>query len=365
MISKGAMPDFLIEEMMDRQMIKYADRGSINPASLDLRTTDEILRVENLVLPHKGEKVSQILSFDYVRARRHSISSPLEVGGAYCIRLNEMLDFRESALYGYANPKSTTGRNDVHVRLLANGISRYDTVDAGYNGDLWVLVIPKSFPVIYQEGEELIQLRLFNADTRLRGKELIDFIETENPLGRDGVLPMGDIARDFDGSILLTLDLSQEVLGWECAGCNKVADFSQGKKSLGPQGFFRRIEKNGEHVHLRRGCFYILSTYENVCVPPDYACEMRPMDERAGDFRSHYAGFIDPGWGFGKEGERLGRQLTLEVRPFEDLVIRHRQPIAKIRFERMAHLPKIHYDEKVGSNYKKQDGPTLSKFFKV
>jgi len=275
------------------------------------------------------------------------------------------LDFRNSPIYGYVNPKSTTGRNDVHARLLVDNLSRYDTIDPEYHGELWAVVIPKSFPVIYGEGQELIQLRFFNKDIRLRGQDLISFMKEEKPIIRDGVLSESEIVRDFDGSILLTLDLSQEVIGWECLDCNKVADFSKGKKALDPNSFFRKIEKDGDCVFLKKGGFYILSTYEKVCVSPNYACEMRPMDERAGEYRSHYAGFIDPGWGFGKNGERLGRQLTLEVRPFENLVVRHRQPFAKIRFERMAHLPKVHYDEKAGSNYTEQVGPTLSKFFKV
>jgi dCTP deaminase len=116
-------------------------------------------------------------------------------------------------------------------------------------------------------------------------------------------------------------------------------------------------------VYLKKGAFYILSTNEAVRVPPELACEMVPMDERSGEFRSHYAGFIDPGWGWGEKGEGKGRPLTLEVRPFEDLIVRHGQPIAKIKFERVNEVPVAAYDS-MGSNYIKQSGPKLAKHFK-
>ncbi len=99
-------------------------------------------------------------------------------------------------------------------------------------------------------------------------------------------------------------------------------------------------------------------------MPPDLVCEMVPMDERSGEFRSHYAGFIDPGWGWGKKGEGRGRPLTLEVRPFEDIIVRHRQPIGKICFEKMAETPAVAYDA-LSSNYLVQSGPKLAKHFKV
>ncbi|MCD5381381.1 MAG: 2'-deoxycytidine 5'-triphosphate deaminase, partial [Candidatus Pacebacteria bacterium] len=126
--------------------------------------------------------------------------------------------------------------------------------------------------------------------------------------------------------------------------------------------FFKKICIEDGALRLERDKFYILSAAERVRIPADLASEMVPMDERSGDFRSHYAGFLDPGWGCGAEGEGEGRPFTLEVRPFEDLVVRSGQPIAKIRFEKMIETPDFHYDTKQ-SNYLVQSGPKLSKHF--
>ena len=168
--------------------------------------------------------------------------------------------------------------------------------------------------------------------------------------------------RDNDNSIILTLDLADENLGFEGIRSDDVLDLSK-VNFYERNKFFKPIKKKGDYVYLKKGSFYILSTHEAVRVPPDLACEMVSMDERSGEFRSHYAGFIDPGWGWGKGGEGKGRPFTLEVRPFEDIIVRQGQPIAKIRFERMAETPEIIYDS-MPSNYIKQSGPRLAKHFK-
>ena len=126
---------------------------------------------------------------------------------------------------------------------------------------------------------------------------------------------------------------------------------------------FEPVKIEDGALRLKRDKFYILSGAERVRIPPTLASEMVPMDERSGDFRSHYAGFLDPGWGWGQDGEGKGRPFTLEVRPFEDLVVRPGQPIAKIRFERMSEEPHFHYDTKA-SNYLTQMGPKLGKQFR-
>ena len=172
--------------------------------------------------------------------------------------------------------------------------------------------------------------------------------------------------KDNDGSVIQTLDLAGkegDVVGYVGIKSDKVLDL--GKINFYDfKDFFEPIKKQGDFIYLKKDEFYILSTREAVRVPPELACEMVSMDDRSGEFRSHYAGFIDPGWGWGKTGEEQGRPLTLEVRPFEDIIVRDNQPIAKIKFERMSAVPEIVYDG-IPSNYSKQSGPKLGKNFKV
>lgn len=171
------------------------------------------------------------------------------------------------------------------------------------------------------------------------------------------------VTNDQDGAVVLTALVEDGLCGYECiAGPDDVIDVANIAQYDSSQ-FFRPLTIERGALRLKRDRFYILSGAEAVRIPPTLASEMVPMDERSGDFRSHYAGFLDPGWGYGKDGEGKGRPFTLEVRPFEDLVIRAGQPIAKIRFERMAEIPDFHYDTKQ-SNYLIQSGPKLGKQFK-
>ena len=360
---EGALPDHRILEMLEAGFIKGADVENINSASLDLTVSGEIYRLEyGLFQPKPGEDITDCLN----RAgfTPHSLEYPLERGVTYLARLNESLALPDS-VYGYCNPKSSIGRNDVHVRVLVDGVPRYDAATpAGCYGGMWAAICPKSFPVRLASGGALSQIRFFTANTRF------DELDLQIHLRRDKLLwhndnPLFDddlMIKDGDGSIILTLALDEKIIGYECRGSNRVMDFSK-RRHYRSDDFFTLLQKNGSPLYLKKDCFYILSTREAVRVPPHCACEMVPMDERAGEFRSHYAGFIDPGWGWGENGEGHGRLITLEVRPFEDMTVCDNQPIAKIRFEKMMALPDAHYDQLDKSNYTAQAGPRLSKHF--
>lgn len=361
----GALPDRLLHQMIDSGFINGSSSNHVGPASFDLCVSNEMYRVNGMFQPRIGETIRHLLT--RLDSQRHKLGMPFEREVVYLVRLNESLKLPHG-VYGYCNPKSSTGRHDVHIRVLADGVPRYDAVTpSGFVGELWAVIIARSYPVIISSGEPLSQLRLFNADTRLSEEE-IEIAFTKHGLLHtlDGEsISYNDVKiRDNDGSIILTLDLKSEIAGYKCSGEQRILDFSKGKNTHDSESFFEQIKVCGDHVRLRRGEFYILSTAEAVRVPPTLACEMVPMDERSGEFRSHYAGFIDPGWGYGKEGDGKGRPLTLEVRPFEDLVMFDKHPIAKIKFERMSEVPDKHYDSKAVSNYCTQDGPKLAKHFK-
>lgn len=361
---KGALPHQTIVKMINAGFISGAQEKNVRPASLDVSLSSEIYKVEGIFQPRVGETVREVLK--KIKKEKFSLDKPLVRDQMYIARLKETLDLPKS-VYAFCNPKSTSGRVDVHVRLIADGVPRYDAVTpAGFKGELWVAIMPKSFPVKMYEGISLNQLRFFNTDTRLNE------LETELAMRQYDLIWNARKPRSFkyeelkirdgDGSIILTLDLEGEVLGYEGVISNEVLDLSK-ISHYDAKKFFKPVKMKNGHLYLKKGSFYILSTNEAVRVPPELACEMVSMDERSGEFRSHYAGFIDPGWGWGEKGEGQGRQLTLEVRPFEDLIVRHNQPIAKIKFERLTEIPELVYDA-TNSNYVKQVGPKLAKHFK-
>lgn len=362
---RGAIPYQTIHEMIKAGFIEGAAKPNVRPASLDLSVSDEAYIVDGIFQPRCGETVRQVLA--QVVKKTHSLSKPLQTGEMYIVRLNEKMEL-PSSVYGFCNPKSTSGRNDVHVRVIADGVPRYDALTpSGWRGELWMSIIPKTFPIKLSPGQTLAQLRLFNSDTRLDELELEIALKEHRLIWdqeKGAPLMYEDIkVRDNDHSIILTLDLRGDIVGYEGVATTDAIDLSK-VGHFDPKKFFKPVYAKKGYVNLKKNKFYILSTLEAVRVPPSLACEMVSMDERSGEFRSHYAGFIDPGWGWGKKGEGKGRPLTLEVRPFEDLMIRHGQPIAKIRFERVAELPGLFYDA-TSSNYIQQSGPKLSKYFKA
>lgn len=360
----GALPSQELQQLITTGVIQGAHKEHISPASLDLTLSDEIYEISGLLLPRVGENIRDLLPI--MDAQPHDIATPLLCNKMYVARLNESLELPQE-IYGYCNPKSSTGRLDMHVRVLADGVPRFDSVTPrGFAGELWVAVHPNSFSVQVHQGSPLTQLRLFSGDTRMSEQDfkvaleefdLVWHATEDRPLAYEELL-----TNDQDGSLILTALITSDICGYECiASPEQVLDIHK-VQGYEAEDFFKPIYATDGVLRLKRDKFYILSGAERVRIPPTLSSEMAPMDERSGDFRSHYAGFLDPGWGWGVSGEGKGRPFTLEVRPFEDLVVRAQQPIAKIRFEKMAEEPEIHYDTKQ-SNYLVQDGPKLGKQF--
>lgn len=361
----GTMPSQIIREMVVAGFIKGVREENIRVASLDLSISEELYRVEGVFLPRCKERVRETPK--HIGATRHDMINPLECGVTYLARLQETLTLPEQ-VYGYCNPKSSTGRNDIHVRVMADGVSRYDAAaPAGYSGELWLVIEPRSFPVKLSPGHTLSQMRFFNHDTRFDELELEIAFERYKLLWHENLsLSYGDVGiRDGDGGLILTVNLGGKFAGYECRGLNKVMDFDA-RDAYRPEEFFNLLPVSDGKVNLKSGSFYILQTREAIRVPPHFSCEVVPMDERSGEFRSHYAGFFDPGWGWGENGEGKGRCAVLELRPFSNMVLRDNQPVAKFRFERMVELPEISYDMLADSSYKNQNGalPRLSRHFK-
>ena len=361
---EGALPAQKLREYVKNGTFKDVDEKNISPASIDVTVSDEWYRVDGVFLPKTGETIPALI--EKMHDHRHAVEEPLERGVVYVVRIKESFTL-PSHIYAYCNPKSSTGRHDMHVRIVKDGIARYDTVPAGSSGDLWAIIVPRSYPVLLRPGFPISQVRFFNKDTRFKEADL-DLEWNRKPLAfhlsGERYSYESFKMKDSDGSLLLTLDLSQDIVGYECRGSNSVVNLSAPNGTLESASHFIPIKKSGDSILLRKDSFYILSTKEALRVPPHLASEMVDMDSRTGEFRTHYAGFFDPGWGCGSDGEGKGRPITLEVRTFEDVVVSHGQPIGKVRFEKMAETPEVHYDQK-NSNYLVQSGPKLAKQFKT
>jgi len=331
----------------------------LNPASLDLPCSAECYRLERTFHVNKGEKVRSKIRG--AGGTPYDLKNPLEVGVLYLIRIDGKFRMPPS-VYAYANPKSSTGRIFLLTRVIADGVEMYDAlIGPGWKGEVWVLVRPETFPVIVRPGIALSQIRLFD------GKSFLDKLALEMALEAPGLFftPSGKQLRHGDGvryhgdSFLLTIGLPRGVAGWECVRATEVLDLGN-TNFYRPENFFRPVHVRGGKLDFVRGGHYILTTFEHLRIPPDCAAELRAIDPRFGEFRSHSAGFFDPGWGTLSRGQ----PITLEITAFEDMTVEHGQIIARVRYERMKEAPAVLYGD-AKSNYTRQlKGAKLSKHFK-
>lgn len=334
--------------------------GLIQPASLDLRLAAEGFRMPGSVLPAPGERVRDLAAS--LALERLDLSQPTCLGRnqVYWVRLAETFAL-PAHLEAYANGKSSTGRIDLATRVLTDGSPRYDRIPAGYHGELWIELIPRSFPIIAQAGVALNQAIVFH-DRQVLGVRALAERHARTPLlftadGRPA--PASSL---FDGRAVMGADLERAVVGWVAKRTHRplvLANLAQHRA----QDFFEPVARpEAGLLFLEQDRFYILATSERVAVPADLACEMVPYDPTAGDFRAHYAGFFDPGWGV-HDGVTTGAVAVLEVRPHQDdLILRHGQPICSMAYE-VLQAPCRQLYGTCGNTYARQDGPRLSKHF--
>ncbi len=337
--------------------VKDVDERYLNPASIDLPLSDEAYRLEEVFLPPPGCMVRSMLS--RVGATQHDLGKPLEVGVPYLIKVAGHWELPKIT-YGYVNPKSSAGRVFGLFRTVADGVAMYDALTpAGWKGELWVLARADAFPLLVSPGLAVSQLRLFD------GPNFLGPLDSDFAIRRHGLLfgkdkkRLTDLRRHQDSFFL---SLATELGGWECRGTNKILDMSK-VAAYDSGDFFEPLKPVNGTLKLRKGSFYLLSTHERVMVPPTLSAELRAMDPRFGEFRSHSAGYIDPGWGWGTDGSVCGRPITLELTLFEDREVRVGENIARVRYEWMKEAPELLYDQSA-SNYTEQEGVALAKFFK-
>jgi len=361
--STGILPsqeiEYLIRASREIVAIEPIQGEQIQPASLDLRLGSVAYRVRASFLPGRNARVMDRLADLEMHKMDISEGAVLERGCVYIVPLLEALALkkRTSAM---GNPKSSTGRLDVFTRLITDYGTEFDRVREGYNGPLYAEVSPRTFSVLVRKGSRLNQIRIRRGnpptgdDTLRRLQEehrLVDSITAEEI--RDGVPVSMDLVGDRSGG----------VIGYKAKSHAGLIDVDR-VRHYDVHDFWEPVpapRKGG--LVLDPTDFYILASRESVRVPPMLAAEMVAYDTLVGEFRVHYAGFFDPGFGDPQAGGQ-GSRAVLEVRSFEmPFVIEHGQVVGRLVYERLTAPPAKLYGAGLKSSYQRQ-GIALSKHFK-
>jgi dCTP deaminase len=353
----GILPAQDIEAMIsDRSIVGVPEPISldqIQPASLDLRLGTQAFRVRASFLPGPTASVMERVTKLGGAPIDLSAGAVLEKGVVYVAKLMEHVNLG-SEIEGTANPKSSTGRLDVLTRLITDEATAFDRIAAGHKGPLYVEVAPLTFSIVVRKGSRLNQVRLSR--------------------GKRPMAPIVKIQRDYDegrlvrvdgqrlplrqGLVPVTVDLvgqgPSSVIGYKAKHGTNTIDVDR-INHYDPREYWEKIVSNGGQLSLDPDSFYILATREEVGIPPRYAAEMIPFDPNSGEFRIHYAGFFDPGFGW-SDGVAQGSRAVLAGRahgvPF---ILEHGQHVGWLRYsEILGGRPDRMYGEGLRSNYQGQ-----------
>ena len=335
----------------------------IQPASIDLRLGDHAWRVQASFLPGPDATVEEkVRAFEMHRVDLTD-GAVLEKGCVYIVPLMESLDLPED-ISAFANPKSSTGRLDIFTRVISDQGTRFDLIRPGYKGLLYAEVSPKTFSIAVRTGSRLTQLRLRRGRSEVSPEDLLQLHQETRLV--DTAVDAAEIAEHR--SLSLRLDLagsgSDGIVGWRARHHAGIVDVDR-PNHYDPTDFWEPVAARNGGIILNPDDFYILATREAVTVPPDYAAEMVAYDTLVGEFRVHYAGFFDPGFGWDPDDASIGSRGVLEVRSHDvPFLLEHEQVIGRLRYERLTARPEKIYGSGIGSHYQGQ-GLKLAKQFKT
>lgn len=353
----GVLPDSGIRALIQSGAIT-ADPAiipeQIQPASLDLRLGDVAYRLRASFLAGRGQRVMDRLADVQMHQMDLTGGAVLERGCVYLVPLIERLSL-PGGLTAVANAKSSTGRLDLLTRLVADGGTEFDRLPEGYDGPLYAEICPRSFSVLVRPGMRLNQLRLRQGQAVLSDDQLRDLNAREPLVGGQALI---------DNGLGFSVDLKPDrgdLVGYRARPHSGVIDLDR-IGAYDARDFWDELRADRGRLILDPGAFYILVSRESVAIPADYAAEMAPYLAMVGEFRVHYAGFFDPGFGIGETG--AGARGVLEVRCHEaPFVLEHGQVVGRLVYERMAARPDRLYGAGIKSNYQGQ-GLKLAKQFR-
>lgn len=357
-MKSGVLADHQIRQMITEGGISASSpilNEQIQPASLDLRLGEKAYRVRASFLPGKDATVADRLSELTMHELSLTGGAVLEKGCVYVIPLMEQLNLPEG-MTAAASAKSSIGRVDLMTRVITDQGIEFDRVPEGYDGPLYAELCPQSFSVVAQPGQLLNQIIFRQGKTILSDDELRDVharspIVSGEPVISDGLGFSVDL-KPADG----------DLVGYRAKRHTGVVDLSK-LAHYDPSEYWEEVRTTEGRIILDPGAFYILVSREAIAIPPDCAAEMAPYLAMVGEFRVHYAGFFDPGFGYDAAGGS-GSRGVLEVRCHEaPFVLEHGQVVGRLVYEKMSEIPEALYGVDIKSNYQGQ-GLKLSKHFK-
>lgn len=334
----------------------------IQPSSLDLRLGARLWQLQCSFLPGAGG-IERKLGRLATAAHRLDRDEPLVLhrGGVYLAEVEEVLDL-PADLWGRGNPKSSTGRLDVFVRLLTEQGAAFDTIPAGYRGRLFLEITPQSFHVAVRRGDCLGQLRLARGNPVLDAAALRELQAGATPLCRWSDGSPAPVSTDGPPGVLLSVDL-QEPSPCGYLARRHLPPVDLARRNLPAERYWVPLPPTPEDGHvLEPEQFYVFATRERLCVPPELCAELEAFDATKGELRTHYAGFIDAGFGWDAAGRAPGAKLVLEIRTHDvPFLLEHGQALFRVEFLRNEGVPDVLYGQQ-GSSYQMQ-GLRLAKQF--
>ncbi len=354
----GVLSDKQIDDLRMQGAISATtplEAGQIQPASLDLRLGQTAYRVRASFLAGKAQTVTDRLAQFTMHQIDLTDGAVLEKGCVYVVPLMESLGL-PTGMTAAASAKSSTGRLDLLTRIITDNGVEFDRVPDGYTGPLYVEICPRSFSVLVRPGLMLNQIIFRQGKTMMDDEELAA-LHAQTPIV-DGTAVISD-------GLGFSVDLKPakgDLVGYRAKPHTGVIDLGQ-INHYDPADFWEEIRTTEGRIILDPGAFYILVSREAISIPPNCAAEMAPYIAMVGEFRVHYAGFFDPGFGWDGAGGS-GSRGVLEVRCHEaPFVLEHGQVVGRLVYEHMSDLPQALYGQDIKSNYQGQ-GLKLSKHFK-
>jgi dCTP deaminase len=332
---------------------------------LDLRLGEVAYRIRCSFLPGEDGVEQRLKDLTIDELNLHDRGAVLEFGHPYLIPLKERLAL-PTFLHGKANPKSSTGRLDVFTRVITEHGRRFDEIPSGYDGALYLEVVPLSFPIRVREDLTLNQLRLIAGQPEVSDDE-IRALHERRPILYRHAHPVPTDELPLANGLFLGLDLhgpgNRRRIGYRAKQHAPLLDLTS-RSMTDPDQFWDPIFADPDgRIILSPKDFYLIMSEDAVAIPPELACEMTAYDPTSGELRTHYAGFFDPGFGYDNEGRLRGSKAALEIRAHDvPFMIENGQPVCKLTFERMMQRPLTLYGKDSGSSYQQQ-AETLSKYF--